>query len=392
MNELEKKSFYSFLGLYIVSSLLFILLVGYWYYIAQKSALENETYYRLEHLADVEAGEIITAHMHGTPLNPVVLPKEVTQALIDTNGRVVSGKLLHHSLPVKPGYFKLDGYNVLISDAPRDHLNIRYVVLQTTMPSKEIAALKALVLKVMLLIFFLVVIVAWILSKIFMRPLHQRVAQIEHFINDITHELNTPISALSMATEQALKQGECTPKTLKNISISTRQLYDIYRSLTYLNFSEQKEVDEVIDVGQSVEKSIAYYRPLAEVKQIGFETHVEPYRYRMPQPQLQLLLGNLIGNAIKYSPRRSTITIHFHDGILHIKDEGIGIAPEKQKEVFEKFRRGTDYSGGFGVGLSIVKSICDNYGIDLSFESEEGKGTTFTLKFGSSTNLQADNS
>ncbi|HHO65499.1 MAG TPA: sensor histidine kinase, partial [Epsilonproteobacteria bacterium] len=53
MNDLEKKSFYSFLGLYIVSSLLFIVLVGYWYYIAQKRALENETYYRLEPFADV---------------------------------------------------------------------------------------------------------------------------------------------------------------------------------------------------------------------------------------------------------------------------------------------------------------------------------------------------
>ena len=392
MNDLEKKSFYSFLGLYIISSLFFIVLVGYWYYIAQKSALENETYYRLEHLADVKAGEIITAHMHGTPLKPVVLPKEITQALVDTNGTLVSGKLLHPSLSLKPGYFKLDGYNVLISDAPRDHLNIRYIVLQTTMPSEQVAALKMLVFRVMLLIFFLVVIVAWVLSKIFMRPLHQRVTQIEHFINDITHELNTPISALSMATEQALKQGECTPKTLKNISISTRQLYDIYRSLTYLNFSEKKEIDEVIDVGESIEKSIAYYRPLAEVKQIGFETAVESYRYRMPQPQLQLLLGNLIGNAIKYSQRRSTITIIFHDGVLRIIDEGIGIAPEKQKEVFEKFRRGTDYSGGFGVGLSIVKSICDNYGIDISFSSKEGEGTTFILRFDSSTTtLQADN-
>ncbi len=381
MNELEKKSFYSFLGLYIISSLFFILLVGYWYYIAQKSALENETYYKLIHYADTTSGEIIAAHMQQKPLQQTPLPEGIGIVMINTNGKVVQGNLIDQSMALKPGYYYRHGYHILISDAPRDHLNIRYVVLQTTMPSKEIDALKALVLEVMLLIFLLVVIVAWILSKIFMRPLHQRVTQIEHFINDITHELNTPISALSMATEQALKQEECTPKTLKNISISTRQLYDIYRSLTYLNFSEQKEVDEVIDVGESVEKSIAYYRPLAEVKQIGFETDVESYMYRMPQPQLQLLLGNLIGNAIKYSPRRSTITIHFHDGILHIKDEGIGIAPEKQKEVFEKFRRGTDYSGGFGVGLSIVKSICDKYGIDITLTSALEKGTEFRLCF-----------
>ena len=54
MTDLERKSFYSFLGLYIFSSLLFVSLVGYWYYEAQKSALVNETYYKLEHLADVK--------------------------------------------------------------------------------------------------------------------------------------------------------------------------------------------------------------------------------------------------------------------------------------------------------------------------------------------------
>ena len=381
MSELEKRSFYSFLGLYIFSSMLFIVLVGYWYYEAQKRALENETYYRLEHLADMKAGEIIVSHMHGIPLKPTALPKEISEVLVDTHGRIVSGRLVDPALPIKPGYYTTKGYHVLISGAPRDHLDIRYVVLQTTMPSQKIAALQRGVLKVMLLIFLLMAGIAWILSKLFMRPLHQRVSQIEHFINDITHELNTPISALSMATEQALKQQKCTPKTLKNISISTRQLYDIYRSLTYLNFSDRKRVDEVIDVGESIEKGIDYYRPLAEVKQIAFKAKVSPWRYRIPEPQMQLLFGNLIGNAIKYSPRGSTVTIDFSEGVLSIRDEGIGIAPEKQKEVFEKFRRGTEYSGGFGVGLSIVKSICDSYGIALSFESKEGAGTTFRLKF-----------
>ena len=386
MNELEKRSFYSFLGLYIFSSLLFILLVGYWYYVAQKRALENETYYRLEHFADMKAGEIIVSHMHGIPLSATALPKEISEVLVDTDGRIVSGTLVDPRLPIKPGYFRAKGYNILVSDAPRDHLNIRYVILQTTMPSHKVAALQVRIMKVMLLIFFVMVMIAWILSKLFMRPLRQRVAQIEHFINDITHELNTPISALSMATEQALKQGEATPRTLKNISISTRQLYDIYRSLTYLNFSEQKRVDEVIDVGESVRKGIDYYQPLAEVKQIAFEAEVTSCRYPIPYPQMQLLFGNLIGNAIKYSPRGSTITIDLHDGILSIRDEGIGIAPEKQQKVFEKFRRATEYSGGFGVGLSIVKSICERYGIALSLESEEGKGTTFVLKFKSEYN------
>ena len=67
MNELEKRSFYSFLLLYLVSSFLFILLVGFWYYTSQKFAFENNEHYRLEHIADRIGTAIIMAHMHATP-------------------------------------------------------------------------------------------------------------------------------------------------------------------------------------------------------------------------------------------------------------------------------------------------------------------------------------
>ena len=385
MTDLEKRSFYSFLGLYILSSLLFILLVGYWYYVAQKRALESETHYRLEHLADRKAGEIIIAHMHGTPQRELKVPDKITMALIDTRNRVVEGRLIDPKLPLTPGYFHYKGYNILVSDAPKDHLNIRYVVLQTTMPAAETDALRKRVMQMMALVFSLVAVVAWILARIFMRPVHQRVAQIERFINDVTHELNTPISSLSMATEQALTQGACTPKTLKNISVSTRQLYDIYRSLTYLNFSSEKQVhEEVLDLEEEVMKSIAYYTPLAEIKEIRFEVALTPCRVRMPASRLALLFGNLIGNAIKYSHRGTAIKITLKKGVLYIRDHGIGIDASKQHRIFEKYQRATAYSGGFGVGLSIVRQICETYGIGIEVSSEEGKGTEFRLYFDSS--------
>jgi two-component system OmpR family sensor kinase len=381
MNELEKRSFYSFLGLYIFSSLLFIGVIGYWYYTAQKNALENETYYRLEHLADHISGEIIVSHMQGKEHTHAPPPKGIVLALIDTQGKVVEGKLLGR-VPLKTGYYKLkNGYDVLVSDAPREHLDIKYVVVQTNTLEQEIASLRSMVFMVMMLVAFLIILIAWFLSKLFMRPVRQRVQQVERFINDITHELNTPISSLSMATEQALKHGECTPKTLKNISISTKQLYDIYRSLTYLNFSDKEEPDEIIDLHKILQQSIDYYRPLAEVKQIGFKVDLDATKCSLPHAQATLLFGNLIGNAIKYSPRGSEVEISLKERRLTVKDHGIGIDPQKQKEVFEKFIRGTSYSGGFGVGLSIVKSICEHYGIEISLHSVPGEGTEFTLRF-----------
>ena len=391
MNDLEKKSFYSFLGLYIISSLLFLAGIGYWYYTAQKNAFQNETYYKLQHISDVIAGDIIMAHMQGKPLHASKVPEGIHLALIDTAGKVVKGTLvvpeleekdlLKKDLMQKEGYFMQNGYTIFISDAPKDHLNIAYVVAQSNSLGKELTSLRTRVLKVLLWAACFVVLIAWVLSKLFMKPVHQRVAQIERFINDITHELNTPITSLSMSTKLALKQGECTSKMLNNISISTKQLYDIYRSLTYLNFSNKKEIAEALDLKETLEKSVAYYSALAEIKRISFDVKLESMLFAIPEAQATLLFGNLIGNAIKYSSPKSQIKIILEKNVLTIEDEGIGIETDKQKEIFEKFKRGTDYSGGFGVGLNIVKSICDEYGIEVTLKSKVGHGTTFRLHF-----------
>ena len=381
MNNLERKSFYSFLGLYIVSSFLFISLIGYWYYTAQKNALENETYYKLQHIADMKSGDIIMAHMKGMTLKKSVVPKSIELALIDTKGQIVEGQLVNPNMTIKTGYFEFDDYTVFISDSPREHLNIAYVVAQSNQLHGALATLQNNVFKIIIIAALLIAIVAWLLSTFFMRPVRQKVEQIERFINDVTHELNTPITALSMATTQALKQESYTEKTLKNISISTKQLYDIYRSLTYLNFSNEIEKGEAIDVAEVLHKSIAYYEPLCESKRMSIKVEVEQHIFTIPEAQLQLLFGNLIGNAIKYSPAGSVITLMLQKGIFSIKDEGIGIALDKQKEIFKKFKRGTEYSGGFGVGLSIVKCICDEYDIKLALDSIPDKGTEFRLTF-----------
>ena len=379
MNDLEKKSFYSFLGLYILSSLLFVVLVGYWYYTAQKNALENEVHYKLEHLADLKSGDIIMAHMHDRPLQKIDIPQNVKLALIDVNHKVVEGELLEPSMALKTGYTQRNGYNILISDAPREHLNILFVVLQSNELSAQLQQLKQSVFKVLVLVFFCIVIIAWILSKLFMKPVRERVVQIERFLNDITHELNTPITSLTMATDRALKQGECTQKTLNNVSISTKQLYDIYRSLTYLNFNKNEELSEIINIDEVLKKSIEYYKPLADMKRIEFAVDVEKTTGAISESQMNLLLSNLIGNAIKYSSPRSKITISLKNRVLRIKDEGIGIELKKQKEIFEKFKRGTNYSGGFGVGLNIVKSICNEHGIKIELDSVLGEGSEFRL-------------
>ena len=94
-----------------------------------------------------------------------------------------------------------------------------------------------------------------------------------------------------MATSQALKQERYTQKTLKNISISTKQLYDIYSSLTYLNFSSAKEEGAVINIAESLQKSIVYYQPLCESKRITMDAELEKHIFTIPEASIIIFSG-----------------------------------------------------------------------------------------------------
>ena len=380
MNALEKKSFYSFLALYIISSLVFTALSAYWYYTAQKNMFESNQRYRLQHIADTISQGIIHSHMQGQALQ-VPSFDDVTVALISVDKEVVYGALMGDFFPNKMEYFEIGEYSVLISFSPQTHHGIESVVVQSKALSKELTTLKQNVLAVMVISIVLMIALAWMLSKLFIRPLQVRVKQVEDFVHDTAHELNTPVTALSMSVSRALKKKEYDEKSLKNISISTKQLFDIYRALSYLSFESKQQSSPVLDVASALEKSVLYYKELSESKKIEISLETEPFSFKIDETKLSMLFGNLISNAIKYSMPESTITIRLKDGVFIIQDEGIGIAQEKLSKIFERYNRQTDYAGGFGIGLSIVQKIAKEYGITVDVRSEKEKGTRFRLVF-----------
>ncbi len=370
MNELEKKSFYSFVTLYLVSSFLFVLLSGYWYYSAQKKSLENTTYYKLNHIADKLSGLIINAQMKRKTLH---LPNEkgFEYSLIGAN----------EATKFQTGYYEKNGYKILVSDAPQKHLNIKYVVVKTNEYFQKLYALKKTVLLVMGVSFLFIVIISVILAKLFMKPVHQRMEQIESFIQDVSHELNTPITALKMSASRAIKKAVYDKKILTNISISTKQLESIYKSLTFLNFKQKQQEAEDVNLKDIVAQTVTYYSELTEAKQIKIQTQLEDVSFHIVSSRAELLFSNLLSNAVKYSMPQTTITIKLDKNSFVIEDEGVGIEEKKLDEIFEMYQRESDIAGGFGVGLSIVKQICDEYAIEVRVESKLDKGTKFSLLF-----------
>ena len=382
MNELEKRSLTSFLTLYIVSTVTFILLSAYWYYSAQKNALESNTYYKLQHIADTLSRNIIYAHMRQQKLILPPLEDDVTIAFVDTNNTIVYGSLLVDVSLSKAGYYNMQGVKILISDAPQQHLNINYVIVQSRQLEHAIAALRFNVLVLLGMVILLIITLAYWLSRLFMQPIHQKIRQIEDFIHDSTHELNTPITALKLSVSRALSKKSYDANILRNISISTKQLFDIYSSLTYISFEQNRDTTcNTIEISSVLSRAIDYYRELTESKHINLHVESAPFNYAIDEAKLSMLFGNLISNAIKYSHPRSTITITCKNGRFDIADEGIGIAQDKLEDIFARFNRATEYSGGFGIGLSVVQKIAQEYGLKLQVESILHKGSKFSVIF-----------
>ncbi len=346
----------------------------------------------MRHLADTINSKVIDAHMNNTTFELTNIAPEYTVALFDASQTLRYGDLknIHpkstsSSLTAHVNFketFYFDGdSSVLVSTGANDHLGIHYVVVQSQQFKAMLLKLQENIFWMSLAVFSLIVLVAIILSKIFMRPIHKKMQEIETFVKNTAHELNTPIAALMMSTSRAQQKKVYDEKVIRNISISTKQLHDMYRSLTFLSFEQKGEAVEEVNFKAVVQNSIKHFNELLESKKIAISFKGESCLLKMVPSKADMLINNLLGNAIKYSPPQSTISMTLTENHFTISDKGIGISKEKLKTIFLRFRRANDYAGGFGVGLSIVKSICNEYDINVDVISKEHEGTQFTLTF-----------
>jgi len=205
--------------------------------------------------------------------------------------------------------------------------------------------------------------------------------EIEDFVKDTTHELNTPITAIMMSTSRLKAKKDYDEKTVKNISISTKQLYDIYASLSFLSFDHNSEEARELQFNEVIKENIAYFSELLEKKNITLKRQLEVCPVKMAPTKAKMIINNLLSNAIKYSNPNTNIKITTTKNSFSIQDEGIGIAKDKLHEIFKRFVRANSYAGGFGVGLNIVESIVKEYDFNIDIVSEENKGTIVTILF-----------
>jgi two-component system OmpR family sensor kinase len=223
--------------------------------------------------------------------------------------------------------------------------------------------------------------IGYLLAKLLLKPVREKIEHMDKFIKDSAHELNTPIAVL-MTSASTLKQGRNVEKMLKYIVSSAKQISQLYNDMHYSAFSNQDVfLDVEIDFKELISDSVDFFQDIAVTKGIKIVTNLEECKIFMDRTKTQKIVNNLISNAIKYSNKDSQIIVTLKDGIFSVEDFGIGIEEKEQNEIFKRYKRGQNFEGGFGIGLDIVNEVCKQYNLKLNLESVINKGSTFSVDF-----------
>ena len=216
------------------------------------------------------------------------------------------------------------------------------------------------------------------------------------FVANISHELKTPVGALSLlaeAIEEAGTDSETVQKFAKRIGPETKRLTNVIRDI--IDLSQVQSDDPLasanpVEVDRVVNDAIDAVQLLADLHSIEIVQVKSPdVKIMGDEYQVVMAIRNLLTNAITFSPVNSRITVgaKLKDGVVEItvSDQGIGISLENQSRIFERFYRvdpaRSRSTGGTGLGLAIVKHVCENHGGEVSVWSVQGQGSTFTMKF-----------
>ena len=284
----------------------------------------------------------------------------------------------------KKNFYNKDGYLYFVDKIELEHLNVKYLIIRGQDISPELEAVKTRLYVIMSASCVFVFVLAYFLSKMFLRPIRNYISKLDDFIKDTTHELNTPLAAITMSIE-TIDKVALDPKTLKKIvriDNAAKTISSLYQDLSFMAiYGKKPNKDEVVELNKMMLERIEYFEPLADVKNIKFEATLNESKIYIDKNKLRILIDNLISNAIKYNKNSGKIKIYTAMGELIVEDEGKGIPKEKLKDIFARYSRFDDASGGFGIGLNIVKMICAEYKILIFVDSELARGTRFELKW-----------
>jgi len=374
-----------------------LVFIAFFYFQKEKSLYFDLLKSNMQNITSKISSEIIISHMQAYSFNEEKYLKSGRykgsfavnrQKYLDSKDYEIAfydedQKKLFGSLDDKIDFSKQLQFNnkrlILIDDSTVGHLGIGYIVIKDQSFEHRLDELKT---NIILFFFFLYVVIALIgvyLAKLFLKPIKDERERLNIFIKDTTHELNTPISAILMSCES----NTLSEKQVQRIRLSARKVSEVYKDISHVFLQNEgmKKSMEVLEIDKLIEEQLEYFEPFMSRKKIKISVELDKLSYTMNKDDFIRVFNNLISNAIKYNKVSGTIDVRLKNRVLQIKDSGIGIEQKKLDDIFKRYFRATNEQGGFGIGLSIVNHICNEYNIKIAVNSVFKESTTFILKF-----------
>lgn len=223
----------------------------------------------------------------------------------------------------------------------------------------------------------------------FAQRLNEFVDRERHFTRDASHELRSPLTVIRMAADLLAEDpriAETSQRSVNRIRRAAREMEELTEAFLLLaRESESGLPVEEVCINDVVTNELERLRPIADGK--GLELKMDA-RARVllqaPEKVLAVLLGNLLRNAVAYT-ERGHVSVAIAAGEVTIEDTGVGIAPDRVRDMYKPFVRGNTHQAGYGVGLTIVRRLSDRFGWPVAIESEPGVGTKVRVGFPTAT-------
>lgn len=217
------------------------------------------------------------------------------------------------------------------------------------------------------------------------------------FVSNASHELKTPVTAISGFAKTLLTGAKDDPEKLTEfleiIDQQSERLVELINDVLTISHLESGNAVEAaeVPVGQQVEMQVSLLKPLAAVNQVTLVNQVPADLVAVTdQHKFDQILKNVLGNAIKYNRSGGSVTltavVTTKTWSLSIADTGVGISPQDQLRVFERFYRAevshsNQRISGSGLGLAIVRELVDSLNGKIDLQSQLDEGTTVTMTF-----------
>lgn len=202
--------------------------------------------------------------------------------------------------------------------------------------------------------------------------------QQDFFLKKIIHEMNTPLGIITLNVN-SLESNIGLKDEFEAIKASCKSLSSIYEDIYYLSKKEKRILAlEEIDMMLYLSKRASFFDELATVKNIDIELHLEDnFSININKYELERVIDNTLSNAIKHSFEDTTINIYLEKHKIRVQNSGHEI--KSNDEIFKAFHQ-EDNEKGLGLGLSIIKEICEKYKITINLHTDK-KYTEFSYDF-----------